>query len=97
MEDKKSYLEKLAAQLQQWDKDIDALKIKADKAKAEAKIEILKQIDELRAQKQTAQSRLTELQAAGDEAWDELKAGAEKSWTELKGAFKTALSKFNKT
>lgn len=97
MEDKNSYLQKLATQLQQWDTEIDQLKVKADKAKAGAKTELLKQIDELRAQKQTAQSRLAELQAAGDEAWDEIKAGVDKSWTSLKGAFKSAMSKFDKS
>jgi len=96
MDDKQSYLQKLAAQLQQWDKEIDQLKVKADIAKAEAKTELLKQIDELRAKKQTAQGRLSELQAAGDEAWDDIKTGVEKSWTEMKGAFKSAMSKFNK-
>jgi hypothetical protein len=33
MEDKKSYLQKLANQLQQWDAEINELKMKADKAK----------------------------------------------------------------
>lgn len=93
MEDKKSYLQKLSDQLREWDSDIDALKAKAGKATAESKTALLNEIDELRAKKETAQGKLKQLQAAGDEAWDDVKAGVEKSWTELKGAFSKASAK----
>lgn len=94
MQDKKSYLEMLADQLRVWDTEIDELKVKAHLAKADAKDEFAKQIEELRVKKEAAQSKLQQLQEAGDEAWDDIKAGVEKSWTEMKGAFRSALSKF---
>lgn len=94
MQDKKSYLEMLADQLREWDVEIDELKVKAHLAKADAKDELAKQIEELRIKKEAAQSKLQQLQEAGDEAWDDIKAGVEKSWTEMKGAFRSALSKF---
>lgn len=94
MQDKKSYLEMLADQLRVWDTEIDELKVKAHLAKADAKDELAKQIEELRIKKEAAQSKLQQLQEAGDEAWDDIKAGVEKSWTEMKGAFRSALSKF---
>jgi uncharacterized coiled-coil DUF342 family protein len=97
MEDKKSFLQNLSAQLQEWDKDIDKLMSEADKAAAGARAQLLKQIDELRAQRLVAQKKLAELESTSGEAWDEFRAGAEKSWTELKGAFKSAMSKFNKS
>jgi hypothetical protein len=94
MEDKQSFLQKLATQLQEWDTEIDELKVKAHLAKADAKDELNKQIEDLRVKKEAAQVKLKQLQEVGDEAWDELKAGAEKSWTELRGAFRSAMSKF---
>ncbi len=94
MEQKQSYLNKLASQLQEWDKEIDVLKVKADNAKAGAKVELQTQLNELRAKRDSAQVKFKELQQAGDEAWDDIKDGVEKSWTELKGAFKSAMSKF---
>lgn len=94
MEDKQSYLDKLALQLQKWDDELDALKLKAESAKAEARVELQEQITELREKKAAAQSKLKSLQEAGDEAWDEIKAGAEKSWTEIRGAFDRAFAKF---
>jgi chromosome segregation ATPase len=94
MEDKKSFLQMLATQLQEWDTELDELKVKVHLAKADAKDELLKQIDELRAKKETAQSTLKQLQEAGDEAWDDIKGGLERSWTELTGAFRSAMAKF---
>lgn len=94
MEDKKSYLQNLADQLHQWDVEIDELNARVDRANAEAKMEHLNQIDDLRTKKEAAQSQMKQLQAAGDDAWDDMKAGVEKSWTELSGAFASAFAKF---
>jgi hypothetical protein len=94
MEDKKSYLQKIADQLKQWDREIDELKAKTVTAKAGSKTEILKQIDELGLKKKTAQGKLNQLQEAGDGAWDTMKAGLERSLSEFKGAFSDAAAKF---
>jgi hypothetical protein len=48
MEDKKSHLQNLAGQLQQWDAEIDELKAGAGKANAEARPELLDQIAPIR-------------------------------------------------
>jgi hypothetical protein len=94
MEDKKSYLQKMADQLKQWDREIDELKVKTVAAKAESKTEILKQIDELRLKKKTAQEKLKQLREAGDGAWDMMKAGLERSSSEFRSAFSNAAAKF---
>lgn len=94
MEDKKSFLQKLAVQLQEWDTEIDELKVKAHLAKADAKDELLKQIEELRVKRDTAQTKLKQMQEVSDEAWDDIRTGLEKSWTELSGAFRSAMAKF---
>jgi DNA polymerase IIIc chi subunit len=94
MEDKKSYLQKMADQLKQWDREIDELKAKTATAKAESKTEILKQIDELRLKKKTAQEKLKQLREAGDGAWDMMKAGLERSLSEFRSAFSNAAAKF---
>ena len=48
MEDKKSYWQNLADQLQQWDAEINELKTEAGKANAEARPELLDQIAPIR-------------------------------------------------
>ncbi len=94
MEDKKSFLQKLAVQLQELDIELDELKVKAHLAKADARDELQKQIADLHVKREAAQGKLKQLQEAGDEAWDDIKDGVEKSWGELKGAFKNAMAKF---
>jgi multidrug resistance efflux pump len=93
-EKRKAYEEKLAAQLNEWNAQIALLKARADKAKAEAKIEYYKTIDALQHRQSEARTKLHELKTAGDEAWEDLKTGAEKAWDEVKSAFHDAISKF---
>ena len=95
MKDKrKAYEEKLDAQLEEWNAQISLLKARADKAKAEAKIEYYKTIEALQHRQDEAETKLQELKTAGDEAWEDLKTGAEKAWNEVKTAFHDAAAKF---
>jgi hypothetical protein len=95
MNDKrKAYEEKLDAQLKEWNAQIDLLKAKADKAKADVKIDYYKTIDTLQRKQDAARTKLQELKTAGDEAWEDLKTGAEKAWSEVKAAYHDATSKF---
>ncbi|MFA4827661.1 MAG: hypothetical protein WC855_12290 [Thermodesulfovibrionales bacterium] len=95
MKDKrKAYEEKLEAQLEEWNAQIALLKARADKAKAEAKIEYYKTIEALQRRQDEAGTKLHELKTAGDEAWEDLKTGAEKVWAEVKTAYHDASSRF---
>lgn len=95
MKDKrKAYEEKLDAQLEEWNAQIALFKARADKAKAEAKIEYYKTIETLQHRQDEVRAKLNELKTAGDEAWEDLKTGAEKAWDEVKTAFHSAASKF---
>jgi len=91
---RKAYEEKIDAQLEEWNAQIALLKAKADKGKAEAKIEYYKTIETLQHKQDEARTKLHELKTAGDEAWEDLKTGAEKAWAEVKAAFHIAASKF---
>lgn len=76
MADRKAYIDKLAAQLKQWDAEIEKLEAKAQQAKAEARAEFNQRIEELRRKKTSAQNKL-EIKQASEAAWEELKAGAD--------------------
>ena len=91
---RKAYEDKLDAQLKEWSAQTALLKAKADKAKADAKIEYYKNIEALEHKQEVAGTKLHELKAAGDEAWESLKTGAEKAWDEVKAAYHNAASKF---
>ncbi|MBI5057859.1 MAG: coiled coil domain-containing protein [Nitrospirae bacterium] len=94
MEKRKAYEEKFDAQLKQWSAQIALLKARADKGKAEVKIEYYKTIEALQRKQDEASTKLHELKTAGDEAWEDLKTGAENAWAEVKAAFHGAASKF---
>jgi predicted ATP-binding protein involved in virulence len=93
-EKRKAYEEKLEAQMKEWNAQIALLKAKADKAKAQTKIEYYTIIEGLQQKRDKAMVKLQQLKAAGPEAWEGLKASVEKGWTEVKTAFHDALSKF---
>ncbi|OPX97764.1 MAG: hypothetical protein A4E58_01249 [Syntrophorhabdus sp. PtaB.Bin006] len=80
--------------MKEWSAEIALLKAKANKAKAEAKIEYYKTIETLQSRQNAAMTKLQELRTAGDDAWQDLKAGTENVWTEVKAAFQSAASKF---
>ena len=91
---RKAYQEKLDAQLKEWNTQISLLKARADKTRAETKIEYYKIIDSLQKRVDEAGPKLKELKTASDEAWEDLKSGAEKAWAEVKSAVDAAASKF---
>ena len=91
---RKAYEEKFDAQLKEWSAEIALLKAKADKARAEVKIEYYKTIETLQGKQDAAGTKLQDLRAAGDDAWEDLKTGAENVWAEVKTAFQSAASRF---
>ena len=95
MTDKRNaYVEKFDGQLKEWSAEIALFKAKADKAKAEAKIDYYKTIENLEDRLYAARTKLQELRTAGDDAWEDVKAGAENVWTEIKAVFQNAASRF---
>jgi nucleotide-binding universal stress UspA family protein len=91
---RKAYAEKLEAQLKEWGTEIDILKAKAEKAKAEAKIKYYESIQDLRAKQESLGQKLQELKGPGGEAWEEVKTGVDRAVKDLKEAFKRAQSKW---
>lgn len=94
---KEAYVEKIEDQLRKWGIQVDILKAKAEKSKADVKIKYLEEIQELKNKQETVKQRLHELRESGDEAWGDLKKGVEDSLGEMKKALKGAVSRFKKS
>ncbi|MEN6473840.1 MAG: coiled coil domain-containing protein [Syntrophaceae bacterium] len=95
MKDKrKAYEDKFDAQLKKWSAEIALFNAKADKTKAEAKIEYYKTIETLQGKHDAAKTKLQELKTAGDDVWEDLKKGAENVWADVKTAFNGAATRF---
>ena len=95
-EKRDAYVQKLKAQLDEWNADINKLEAKSDKAEAGAKIEYHKQIADLRARLKEVGNKIGELQQTGEEPWEDLKQGLENSWGILKASFTKAKSELER-
>jgi predicted nucleotide-binding protein (sugar kinase/HSP70/actin superfamily) len=91
-----AYEDMIDAQLKEWSAQIAllTLKFKADRTKAEVKIDYYKIIDAVQRKQEEARTKLQELKTAGDEAWEDVKKGAEKAWSEVKTVYHDAKSRF---
>jgi chromosome segregation ATPase len=96
MEEKKTYLRKMAERLEQLDAKVAELKARGIKAREEAKGEIDKKGPELTAKQQEARQKLQELKEASAEKWDSLKGRAEKAQHNLEEAVAKIVAKFKK-
>lgn len=87
MTTRQAYQEKIEAQLKEWQVGLIKLKVKADKAKAEAKLEYQQQLDELSARLHTARQKFDALQQVGSNRWEEMRDNLDTTMTELQQGF----------
>ena len=90
MDKKDLYIQKLNAQLEEWSASIDVLKARADKATADLKIGYYKQLEDLKAKRESARERVDGLKAAGGDAWERMATAIDASWGDIKAAFDKA-------
>ena len=86
--------ERMEKKLKVWGVDLEKLKSRTKKAKADVKTEIDREVSTLRPKLNEARKKLEELKTAGSAASTEMKKGVENAWAELKRAFDGARSKF---
>jgi uncharacterized coiled-coil DUF342 family protein len=91
-EKRDEYVEKIKAQLDEWNAAIDRLETRAGELTAEARQRFEARVDALRAKRQEIYGKLKEIQAAGESAWDAIKASVEVARTEFKRAYEEAES-----
>lgn len=94
MEIKDAYKQKMAAQLKEWDAQINLLEAKIENAGANMKVMRAKKLHELRAQQKAASEKMKELEKASGAAWEQIKTTADKIWEDLKTGIADAHSKF---
>jgi hypothetical protein len=91
---KEEYMEKMEAQLEQLNAQVNRFIARGKEAKADMKIEYYKAAEELEAKQKVAQARMDELEKSSADAWEELKYGMDSAFTELQTAFTRAAAKF---
>jgi len=94
MDKDKAFQEKMEAQIKLMGARIDELKAKAQKLKAEAKIEYMEGLEALEMKRNDVKAKLEKVKEAGKEAGRDLAAGIETSLFDLKNAIESAFSRF---
>jgi uncharacterized coiled-coil DUF342 family protein len=88
------YVKKMHAKLDEWNADIDRLEARMKAASADVRVVYQRKLDQLRAQRDEAVSRLQHLRESSGAAWEELRAGMELAWEALSEALQSAKSQF---
>ena len=94
MDSRQDYQQRLRARLDRWQATIDGLEARADEIRGDARIQLHRTVDQLRAHQTLARHRLTTLQQAEDDTWDDLKNGIDVTWNKLGNAIESAISRF---
>ena len=93
MENRREYIEKIAARLKELDHEISELEMIADKSAEEIKAEYLEQIKDLFLKKENLQNKVTSISEASGNVWEDMKAGAVLSWEVLNDSVKSSKRK----
>jgi len=96
MDKRDQYVEKLKAQLDEWNAEFAKWEAKSRSAQAEMRIEYEKQLETFRRQRNQALEQMHKVQAATGDAWIDLVRGADEAWAKMREAFEKAHSHFHK-
>lgn len=94
MEIQEAYKQKLAAQLNEWDAQINLLEAKIENVSADMRVKRAQELHELRAKQRAASEKMQEFGKASGEAWEQVKETADKIWDDLKVGIAEAQAKF---
>lgn len=94
MIDRKAYIEKMKAQMDEWDQNLAKLEAKAEDARDEMKQYYDDQMVRLKAQQEEAREMLDKMSAASEAAWEDMRKGMETAWETTSKAFMDAFSRF---
>ena len=96
MSKRDEYVEKLKAQLDEWNAEVRRWEAKAKGTRADVRIEYEKQLEAFRRQRDQAMEQMRKVQAAAGDAWLDLVRGADDAWAKAREAFEKARSHFDK-
>lgn len=94
MANRDEYIEKMKAQLDQWNAQMTAWDSTARKATAEAKAEWEKQAGILKSRIDDMMFRMEQLRGASADAWQEIARGADEARKAMQDALEKARSRF---
>lgn len=94
MTNRDEYVEKLKAQLDQWERQTTVWEAAAREATAEARIELEKQVGIMKSRADDLVYRMELLKGASADAWQEIARGADEARKTMQDAFEKARFRF---
>ena len=96
MMNRDEYVQKLKAQLDQWNAEAEKWEAKAKEAQAGMKAEYEKQLAAVNSRRDEALYQMKLMQNASHDAWQDMMRGTEEAWKNMQDAFNKARSHFEK-
>ena len=96
MSSREEYVQKMKAQLDQWNAEVARWEEKTKSAQADMKAEYEKQLETYRSRRDEAMYQMHQVQVASAEAWMDMMKGADAAWKAMGEAFLKARSHFEK-
>jgi len=93
MDKRTEYVDRLSAQMLEWDAQIDRLKFKATSDTPEARLEYSTALAALQLKRDEAAVKLQGISSAGDDEWEDLKTGTDQIWGEVTTILRDAVMK----
>jgi putative heme iron utilization protein len=94
MKERDAYVEKMKANLDVWNAELDKLSAKMKASEADARIEYQKTIANLTRQRDEGIQQLDKLQAATEDAWQDMRKGFESAFNNISKAFGAAMDRY---
>jgi len=86
MDKHSEFVTRMETQMKKWDADVDALAARGDEAHVEAQAAYRKQIEHLRAGRDSAQKTFQQIRVASEEAGAKMHAKMEVAWDTMQKA-----------
>ena len=96
MMNRDEYVQKLKAQLDEWNAGVAKWEARAKNAQGEVTAQYEQQLVQFRGRRDEGMAQLQRLQAASAHAWSEMTKGVDDSWRAMREAFDRARSQFDK-
>ena len=87
-------IEKVKAQLEEWDYELDRMEHRAEAVQADLKSKYHQLLDELKNKRTELIDKLDQYEDAAEDALEDLKEGVEMAWDSIKLGFLAAKSEF---
>jgi len=88
------YVNNLKERLDEWNRDIDGLEVRARELASTAREQYEEQMRNLRSRRGDLEARLDSMSGAAEDAWEDLKGGAEAAAETLGSAIRAARARF---